>query len=127
MTASTICLRSRCVRCNQPRCAWDLPKCGADSATSAKTAKRTAQLHACKPVPLVRNRQGQLWMVDRHHRLRALLEMDADVSTYGYVIAELDSVNRNEALKPFSKGLALSPRWPWYWTVGPIRPPDLSS
>ena len=52
-----------------------------------------------KPVPLVRNRQGQLWMVDRHHRLRALLEMDADVSTYGYVIAELDSVNRNDALE----------------------------
>ncbi|QNI74049.1 parB-like nuclease family protein [Synechococcus sp. NOUM97013] len=52
-----------------------------------------------KPVPLVRNRQGQLWMVDRHHRLRALLEMDADVSTYGYVIAELESVNRNDALE----------------------------
>ena len=28
-----------------------------------------------KPVPLVRNRSGALWMVDRHHRLRALLEM----------------------------------------------------
>ena len=52
-----------------------------------------------KPVPLVRNRDGQLWMVDRHHRLRALLEMDTDVSSYGYVIAELDSVNRNDALE----------------------------
>ena len=52
-----------------------------------------------KPVPLVRNRHGQLWMVDRHHRLRALLEMDPDVTTYGYVIAELDSDSRDTALQ----------------------------
>ena len=76
-----------------------------------------------KPVPLVRNRQGQLWMVDRHHRLRALLEMDADVSTYGYVIAELDSVNRNEALE------ALQQRG-WLYLhdgrgTGPWAPSDL--
>lgn len=51
-----------------------------------------------KPVPLVRNRIGKLWMVDRHHRLRALLEMDPDVTTYGYVIAELDSESRDAAL-----------------------------
>ena len=52
-----------------------------------------------KPVPLVRNSLGQLWMVDRHHRLRALLEMDPDVTTYGYVIAELDSDSRDAALQ----------------------------
>ena len=51
-----------------------------------------------KPVPLVRNRIGQLWMVDRHHRLRALLEMDPSVTTYGYVVAELDSEHRADAL-----------------------------
>jgi hypothetical protein len=51
-----------------------------------------------KPVPLVRNRLGQLWMVDRHHRLRALLEMDPEVTTYGYVVAELESEGRDEAL-----------------------------
>ena len=51
-----------------------------------------------KPVPLVRDRVGQLWMVDRHHRLRALLEMDPEVTTYGYVIADLDSERRDEAL-----------------------------
>ena len=51
-----------------------------------------------KPVPLVRNRLGQLWMVDRHHRLRALLEMDPNVTTYGYVIAELESGSRDAAL-----------------------------
>lgn len=52
-----------------------------------------------KPVPLVRNRIGQLWMVDRHHRLRALLEMDPSVTTYGYVVAELDSEHRADALE----------------------------
>ncbi len=51
-----------------------------------------------KPVPLVRNKNGQLWMVDRHHRLRALLEMDPDVTTYGYVISELESDDRDDAL-----------------------------
>ena len=35
-----------------------------------------------KPVPLVRNLDGDLWMVDRHHRLRALLEMDPGLTTY---------------------------------------------
>ena len=43
-----------------------------------------------KPVPLVRNAGGHLWMVDRHHRLRALLELDRQSTTWGYVIAELD-------------------------------------
>lgn len=51
-----------------------------------------------KPVPLVRNRLGQLWMVDRHHRLRALLELDRSVTSFGYVIAELDSESRESAL-----------------------------
>ena len=52
-----------------------------------------------KPVPLVSDRIGKLWMVDRHHRLRALLEMDRDVTTYGYVIAELNSETRGAALE----------------------------
>lgn len=51
-----------------------------------------------KPVPLVRNRQGELWMVDRHHRLRALLEMDPGVTTYGYVVEDVDSNDRQDVL-----------------------------
>lgn len=51
-----------------------------------------------KPVPLVRNRQGQLWMLDRHHRLRALLEMDSGVTTYGYVVEDVDSNDRRDVL-----------------------------
>ena len=47
-----------------------------------------------KPVPLVRNVGGQLWMVDRHHRLRALLELDSQSTTWAYVIAELQVDDR---------------------------------
>ncbi len=56
-----------------------------------------------KPVPLVRNRIGKLWMVDRHHRLRALLEIDSVVTTYGYVIQDLSSKTREEALHALQK------------------------
>ena len=45
-----------------------------------------------KPVPLVRSSSGELWMVDRHHRLRALLEIDPHVATPGYLIADQDQV-----------------------------------
>lgn len=47
-----------------------------------------------KPVPLVRNRQGSLWMVDRHHRLRALVEIDPQAVAYGYVVLESEAVDR---------------------------------
>ena len=52
-----------------------------------------------KPVPLVRNQLGHLWMVDRHHRLRALLELVPKIKTYGYVIDDLTSDTREEALR----------------------------
>ena len=52
-----------------------------------------------KPVPLVRNAGGHLWMVDRHHRLRALLELDRQSTTWGYVIAELDVDDHSAVLE----------------------------
>jgi hypothetical protein len=56
-----------------------------------------------KPVPLVRNGAGDLWMVDRHHRLRALLELDSRVTTYGYVIAEVESHDRSDVLRELQR------------------------
>ena len=44
-----------------------------------------------KPVPLVRSADGSVWMVDRHHRLRALIEIEPDAIAFGYVVLELDS------------------------------------
>ena len=65
----------------------------------SESAKDRRRYLRGKPVPLVRNRLGQLWMVDRHHRLRALLELDRSVTSFGYVIAELDSESREAALE----------------------------
>jgi hypothetical protein len=42
-----------------------------------------------KPVPLVRGRDHSLWMVDRHHRLRGLIELDPEAMAYGYVVLDL--------------------------------------
>ena len=52
-----------------------------------------------KPVPLVRNGKGELWMLDRHHRLRALLEMEPGMTTYGYVVEELETHDRAVVLE----------------------------
>jgi hypothetical protein len=42
-----------------------------------------------KPVPLVRGGEGTLWMVDRHHRLRALLELVPEATAFGYIALDL--------------------------------------
>ncbi|WP_216904121.1 ParB-like protein [Synechococcus sp. CCY 9618] len=42
-----------------------------------------------KPVPLVRSGGGDLWMVDRHHRLRGLIEIDPTAMAYGYLVLDL--------------------------------------
>jgi hypothetical protein len=44
-----------------------------------------------KPVPLVRSGDGSVWMVDRHHRLRALLELLPEATAFGYVALALSS------------------------------------
>jgi len=47
-----------------------------------------------KPVPLARSGSGAVWMIDRHHRLRALLELAPDAVAYGYVVLEVASDDR---------------------------------
>ena len=51
-----------------------------------------------KPVPLVRSGLGDLWMVDRHHRLRGLLGIDPEAKAWGYLIADLSSSESSEVL-----------------------------
>lgn len=51
-----------------------------------------------KPVPLVRAADGGLWMVDRHHRLRALLELDPHATAFGYVALQVASAERSVVL-----------------------------
>ena len=51
-----------------------------------------------KPVPLIRSASGALWMLDRHHRLRGLLGIDPHATTWGYVIRELATDDRDVVL-----------------------------
>ena len=51
-----------------------------------------------KPVPLVRSETGEVWMVDRHHRLRGLLGLDPNASAWAYVIADLPVSDRADVL-----------------------------
>jgi hypothetical protein len=52
-----------------------------------------------KPTPLVRSASGELWMVDRHHRLRALMELDPDATAFGYVVLQLEVSERHLVLE----------------------------
>ena len=52
-----------------------------------------------KPTPLVRSAAGELWMVDRHHRLRALLELDPNAMAFGYVVLDLAVAERHAVLE----------------------------
>lgn len=52
-----------------------------------------------KPTPLVRSGSGELWMVDRHHRLRALLELNPQASAFGYVALQLEVSAREQVLE----------------------------
>ena len=56
-----------------------------------------------KPVPLVRDASGALWMVDRHHRLRGLLELEPDTTAFGYVILQLASHDPSAALEALAQ------------------------
>lgn len=52
-----------------------------------------------KPTPLVRSASGELWMVDRHHRLRALMELDPEATAFGYVVLQLQVAERHAVLQ----------------------------
>tara|TARA_Y100001968_G_scaffold18921_1_gene14876 strand:+ start:5155 stop:5811 length:657 start_codon:yes stop_codon:yes gene_type:complete len=56
-----------------------------------------------KPVPIVSNQKNDLWMLDRHHRLRALIELDNETEAYGYLVAKVDSSNNEDVLNFLSQ------------------------
>lgn len=65
---------------------------------SQESGRERRQYLGKKPVPLVRGAEGALWMVDRHHRLRALVEMDPAAVAFGYVVLEVASAERTAVL-----------------------------
>ncbi|MCP9800468.1 ParB-like protein [Synechococcus sp. RedBA-s] len=56
---------------------------------AAESRKERRRYLRRKPVPLVRARSGTHWMVDRHHRLRSLLEIEPEATAFGYVVLQL--------------------------------------
>jgi hypothetical protein len=63
-----------------------------------ESAEERLRYRRGKPVPLVRSEEGQLWMVDRHHRLRGLIEMEPQAVAYGYVALQCGSSDRGRVL-----------------------------
>ncbi|MFM7311919.1 MAG: ParB-like protein [Cyanobium sp.] len=51
-----------------------------------------------KPIPLVCLDDREFWMVDRHHRLRGLIEIDPQAEAFGYVALALRGLDRRGVL-----------------------------
>ena len=92
---------------------------------SQESSRERRQYLGGKPVPLVRNAVGEFWMVDRHHRLRALVEMDPQATAFGYVVLDVASNERAAVLE------ALRERgWLYLYDgrgQGPLEPEALPS
>ena len=90
---------------------------------SGESASDRRDYLGTKPVPLVRSRSGAMWMVDRHHRLRALMEIDPSATAFGYVALQLDHDDRHAVLE------ALHQRgWLYLYDgrgLGPLNPSAL--
>jgi hypothetical protein len=63
-----------------------------------ESVKQRQRYLRSKPVPLVRSAGGGHWMVDRHHRLRALVELDPHAEAFGYVVLDLPHDDRRAVL-----------------------------
>jgi hypothetical protein len=90
---------------------------------ASDSPKQRREYLKAKPVPLVRNGNGEYWMVDRHHRLRGLLELDADASAWGYIVMELASTHKTEVLTALHKK-----GWLYLYNsrgIGPLTTSDL--
>jgi hypothetical protein len=76
-----------------------------------------------KPTPLVRSASGELWMVDRHHRLRGLMELDPAATAFGYVVLQVEVQARHLVLEELhSRG------WLYLYDgrgLGPLSPAAL--
>lgn len=89
----------------------------------AESSRERRSYLGSKPVPLARNSAGAVWMIDRHHRLRALLELEPEAVAYGYVVLEVASDARAVVLEELQ-------RRGWLYLhdgrgLGPLPPSDL--
>ncbi|MEY3545210.1 MAG: hypothetical protein RLZZ247_1367 [Cyanobacteriota bacterium] len=92
---------------------------------AADDAKERRRYLKRKPTPLVRSASGELWMVDRHHRLRALLDLDPDATAFGYVVLQLQVSERHAVLEQLHQR-----GWLYLYDgrgLGPLHPTALPS
>ena len=92
---------------------------------AADDAKERRRYLKRKPTPLVRSASGELWMVDRHHRLRALLELDPNATAFGYVMLQLEVSERHAVLEQLHQR-----GWLYLYDgrgLGPLHPTALPS
>ena len=92
---------------------------------AADDAKQRRRYLKRKPTPLVRSASGELWMVDRHHRLRALLELDPNATAFGYVVLQLEVSERHAVLEHLHQR-----GWLYLYDgrgLGPLHPTALPS
>ncbi len=65
---------------------------------SRETEDQRLRYLRSKPVPVVRGASDAFWMVDRHHRLRGLIELQPDAMAYGYLVLDLPSAEPADVL-----------------------------
>jgi hypothetical protein len=90
-----------------------------------ETAAERLRYLRSKPVPLVRSADGQLWMVDRHHRLRGLIEIEPAAVAYGYVVLQHGEAQRSAVLAELARR-----GWLYLYDgrgLGPLPPTALPS
>lgn len=56
-----------------------------------------------RPVPVAVSSAGEHWMIDRHHRLRALLEVDPDGTVFCSQVLELGGASRLHCLEELNR------------------------
>lgn len=56
-----------------------------------------------RPVPVAVSSAGEHWMIDRHHRLRALLEVDPEATAFCSVVLELEGASRLHCLEELNR------------------------
>ncbi|APD47326.1 chromosome partitioning protein ParB [Synechococcus sp. CS-602] len=56
-----------------------------------------------RPVPVAVSSAGEHWMIDRHHRLRALLDVDPSGTVFCAVVLELKGASRLHCLEELNR------------------------
>jgi hypothetical protein len=68
-----------------------------------ETAAERLRYLRTRPVPVAVSSAGEYWMIDRHHRLRALVEVDSCSTAFCSVVLELEGASRTHCLEELNR------------------------